>query len=269
MVRKVGLRWGPRSVNTGLFAPATHAHGACIGLACWPSAPRCQLCPSLSLSLSFSLSLRPSVRTCMCTRGCACVFVFLSRWAECLFSVVRPNSNTHGMATITAGKDALDTRHVRQPCARPGSVCSRSPVMVCPVKCYACLSANHTQNTCPLRRCTVCGMYSHIATQCMNPFGEHRHCPRAGGYHPGPSRTRLQSSSAADVPGLGEPAAGPGSTGRGGGTGPESGPPPAAADAGRWMVLLAPLPASARCPPLPTRASGGSHGDDDEQAAGL
>ena len=179
------------------------------------------------------------------------------------------------MATITAGKDTLDTRHVRQQGARPGTVHSRTPVMVCPVKCYACLSANHTQTTCPLRRCTVCGMYSHIANQCMNPSGEHRHCPRAGGSQLGPGRTRHQRSSAAADTGPDEPAAHPGTTGAGSTgtgtagagatgtevTGPESGPP-AAADAGRWMVML-----GAR-PPLAAHASGGSH-HGDEQADGL
>ena len=134
------------------------------------------------------------------------------------------------MTTITAGKDVLDITNARQG-TRPGSIRRKTPVTVCPVKCFACLSINHTQKSCPLRMCAACGMYSHSAHQCMSPSGPYRPTHRGG-------LVRVRAAAVADT--------GARATAAAAAAAADAPRPPRAslvADAGRWMVNLAALPA--------------------------
>jgi hypothetical protein len=69
---------------------------------------------------------------------------------------------TRGLDQVRISQSKYKTRNV--------SVGRRqtTPVTLCPVKCYACLSLHHTQKICPLRFCKLCEVYSHTAKECLN-----------------------------------------------------------------------------------------------------
>ena len=68
------------------------------------------------------------------------------------------------MTQIVRGKDTL------QVLARHSSLRLRpsSSINLCPLKCYACLSLNHSQKTCPLRFCSTCHTYGHTSKECKD-----------------------------------------------------------------------------------------------------
>ena len=45
---------------------------------------------------------------------------------------------------------------------------SSSSINLCPLKCYACLSLNHSQKNCPLRFCSICHTYGHTSKACRD-----------------------------------------------------------------------------------------------------
>ena len=73
------------------------------------------------------------------------------------------------MIKVTRGLDQLKISQSKYR-TRNVSVGRRqtTPVTLCPVKCYACLSLHHTQKICPLRFCKLCQVYSHTAKECLS-----------------------------------------------------------------------------------------------------
>ena len=68
------------------------------------------------------------------------------------------------MSQIVRGKERL------QVLARHSSLRLRSSsnINLCPLKCYACLSLNHSQKICPLRFCSSCHTYGHTSKECRD-----------------------------------------------------------------------------------------------------
>lgn len=68
------------------------------------------------------------------------------------------------MSQIIRGKERLQVQ------ARHSSLRLRpsSSINLCPVKCYACLSLNHSQKICPLRFCNSCYTYGHVSKECRD-----------------------------------------------------------------------------------------------------
>lgn len=68
------------------------------------------------------------------------------------------------MSQIIRGNERLQVQ------ARHSSLRLRpsSSINLCPVKCYACLSLNHSQKICPLRFCSSCYTYGHTSKECKD-----------------------------------------------------------------------------------------------------